>query len=247
MWQRHALVTIMLDHLAAQAERLEARVRLSVVVAGSEGPVSRELVTSRGAHYVSAPNFPLGGKWQKALGKARSLDPDGVLVLGSDNLVNDDLVRCWAAFFELGYDYLGLLDAHQYNAVRRSLIHWPGYQRPKQPGKPNREGEPIGSGRAFSRRLLSRLRGRIWDEGANRGLDWSTTQRLRTVDHQGLRLTQTNGTIRHLGIKVPQAMSPSLHGHASSSPLDPRLLCDWFGQEIGERILALDPRELTRR
>jgi hypothetical protein len=238
MWQRHHLAALMLDSLAAQAERLKERLALSVVVAGSEGAASRKVAESRGAHYVHIENNPLGRKWQAALKKARTLAPTGVMVLGSDNIVNDALLRGRAALLELGYEYIGCLDAYQWNPHRRTLIHWNGYAKPRDASKPDREGEPIGSSRTFAATLLDRMSWSIWDEGANRCLDFSTTQRLKehTFKKQMLRMKGTDA--RHLGIKVSGAMSPSLHT-AVKGRLDENLLVEWFGPAIGGRILAL--------
>lgn len=231
MWQRRELAKLSLDSLFAQSDRLSARMRLSVVVAGSERGMSQRLAESRGAHYVEIENRPLGRKWQAALRKARSLSPTGVMILGSDNLVNDELLRARAAMLELGYDYVGFLDAYQYNPGHRTLIHWPGYVG-------RRAGEPIGSSRMLSSRLLDKLGWRIWDDAACRGLDYSTTQRLKTVEHKSLKLKMIDGNARHLGIKVAGAMSPSLHKNVRGR-LDPDRIVEWFGEDVGGRVLAL--------
>jgi hypothetical protein len=244
MWQRHELAKLALDNLAAQGNRLKDRMQLSVVVAGSEGRVTRRLVEARGAHYVEVENRPLGRKWQAALLRARKLSPDGVLVLGSDNLVNDAMLCGRASHLELGADYIGFLDAFQYNPHHRTLIHWPGYGTPKKRGVPSREGEPIGSSRTFSARLLDKLEWKIWREDYNRGLDWSTTQKLTQLASQErwpfevLKLRQKGSDARHLGIKVSGAMSPSLHKTVEGR-LKPELLNSWFGDDIGGRILAI--------
>jgi hypothetical protein len=238
VWQRREIAKIMLDSLAAQAERLSDRMKLSVVVAGSERGMSRRLAEHRGAHYVEVENKPLGRKWQAALKRARRLSPTGVMVLGSDNIVNDELLRSRAAMLELGCDYMGCLDAYQYNPNHRTLIHWNGYKKPLDERKTSREGEPIGSSRTFSATLLDRMKWKIWDEGAHRGLDFTTTQRLKKVEHRDSLLRMIDGDARHLGIKVSGAMSPSLHKNVEGR-LDLDLLVDWFGPDIGGRILAL--------
>lgn len=240
MWQRHELARLMLDSLAAQAQRLAKRMQLSVVVAGSEQGVSRRIAANRGAIYVEVENRPLGRKWQAALRRARRLEPTGVMVLGSDNIVNDELLRARAAMLEMGVDYTGFLDAYQYNPHHRTLIHWNGYK--SRPGKISREGEPIGSSRTFSARLLDKLAWSIWNEDACRGLDWSTTQRLKQLrpdyPYQAMMLRMSDAASRHLGIKVSGAMSPSLHKSVKGR-LDPALLRAWFGDDVGARILAL--------
>jgi hypothetical protein len=238
MWQRPALTALMLDSLAAQRERLADRIELHIAVAGSEGSASRRIAEHRDAAYVEIPNKPLGAKWQSALRRARGFEPDGVIVLGSDNIVNDAFLRCWAAMLELGYEYIGLLDAYQFNPGHGTLVHWTGYGPPRNPAIPNREGEVIGSSRCLSGALLDRMGWKIWAEQASRGLDFSTTQRLKDFPHREIKLRQSDGVARHLGIKVHGAMSPSLHRHVPGRiPLE--TLRAWFGDDIGGRILAL--------
>ncbi len=232
LWGRPRTSAIMLDSLALQKERLADRLDLEVVAVGSEGEWSAWLAESSGAYYTSCENKPLGRKWQTALARARREHPDAVLVLGSDNIVNDALFDAYAAHLDNGYDYVALMDAHQYNVFHRTLIHWPGYE-----GK--RRGEPIGSGRCFSRALLDRMKWQIWEPHYVRGLDYSTTQRLVAIDHRAMRIWQYRSDVRHLGIKVKGAMSPSLHKHKTSASLDLKELVTWFGQDIAARILAL--------
>jgi hypothetical protein len=232
LWGRPRVSSIMLDSLAVQSERLKGTLDLEVVAVGSEGEWSAWLAESCGAIYTSCENKPLGRKWQTALARARRTDPDAVIVLGSDNLVNDELLTTYALHLGDGADYIAIMDAHQYNTTRKTLIHWPGYE-----GK--RLGEPIGSGRCFSRSLLERMNWRLWDDHYVRGLDSSTTAKLQAIEHRAERVWQFRGDVRHLGIKVSGAMSPSLHKHRTSSPIPLDMLRCWFGGELGARILAL--------
>lgn len=232
MWRRPHLTSIMLDSAAMQKARLAGEIELDVAVAGSEGVWSRYLAESHGAYYVEVENKPLGAKWQAALGLARQFRPDAVLVLGSDNVCNDALLRFWAERLALGDEYIGLFDAYQWNPSVGTLVHWDGYEG-------LRAGEPIGSSRCFSRGLLDRLGWHLWEPGYNRGLDWSATKRLETLRHRTCFVTQVDRPLKHLGIKVDGAMSPSLHRHKTCRRLDPQILLDWFGDDIGARALAL--------
>jgi hypothetical protein len=221
----------MLDSLALQAERLASDVALRVVAVGSEGEWSRYLAGSHGATYVAHENKPLGAKWTAALKKARETNPQAVLVLGSDNVVNDALLLRWVEELRAGAEYVAPLDAYQWNPQQTTLIHWNGYEG-------QRAGEPIGSGRCFARALLDRIKWKVWKLDANRGLDWSTTQTLADVPHRARLIRMSRGSCRHLGVKIRGAMSPSLHRHASSQSIAPATLLEWYG-EIGARLLAL--------
>lgn len=220
-WRRFELLEIMLDNLAGLG--------IEVVAAGSEGAVSREIAQEHGAHYTEVDNQPLGQKWQHALFTARDYDPEAVMVLGSDNIVNQAIIDEWSRLLDEGYEYLGLYDAYQFNPEFWTLIHWPGYV-----GK--REGEPIGSARCFSRAFLDRIKWRLWDTTLSSSLDWSATQRINQFPCKCHFVQQKSTDLKHLGIKHKQTMSASLHTRPDVESFTPLLIADWYG-EIGKRIL----------
>jgi len=221
-WKRHQSTAIMLDNLR--------NLKIDVVAVGSEGAHSRELAEAHGAVYFECENQPLGRKWQRALTLARDLNPEAVMVLGSDNIANAALFERYSKALDNGAEYCGLYDAYQFNPCVWTLIHWPGYV-----GK--RAGEPIGSARCFSKSLLDRIGWQLWDEGLSSSLDWSATQRINAVNCRKFFLAQKDTEIRHLGVKLKTTMSASLHTRADAEPLDPLSLVDWFGDDIGKRIL----------
>ena len=228
LWRRHELARIVLSRLHRQG--------IPVVCVGSEGETSERLARECGADYIEADNSPLGGKFNAGLAHARRAEPDAVLVLGSDNLVTDEYLAALRRLVAAGHDYIGLRDGYVYEHEWDHLVHWPGYIG-------IREGEPLGSGRCFSRQLLDRLNWELWDDLAERGLDWTTTARMSEV---GIRphLVSMDTQIAHLGVR----MLESLSGVPNGDEKTPELVDDLFGPEVramprAER--ALDSREVT--
>jgi hypothetical protein len=231
-WGRFPTVKVVLEHLVEQRHRLVDTVNLIPLTIGSEGSRSRELAESCGAAYVEFPNEPLGNKWQYGLTCARTLDPDAVMTLGSDNMANDALFVQWVQALRDGIDYTGIYDHYQFNPHYWTLVHWPGYKGP-------REGEPIGSGRCYSRELLSKLDWQLWDRELSNSLDYSATQHLKTVTHKDRFTCMRHTDLKHLGIKLHQTLSSPLQFENNVEHFDPRVLIDWFGTELGHKILDL--------
>ncbi len=240
VWGRVEIANMMLSHLAEQRERLQGcDIALEILVCGSEGKASQDLAESHGAYYIEYENQPLGAKWNATVRAAQDLDPDAVMVLGSDNFCNDALFRAWATGVETA-EYQGILDGYQYHVASGTLIHWHGYR------SAHRTGEPLGSARCFSRSLLERTNWTLWDGSLVGSLDYSTTRLFEDLQPSTriIRLADVDG--RHLGLKTTCSMSPALINvtHLPMDHLLPESLRSWYG-EAGARILELAPVELN--
>jgi hypothetical protein len=122
MWGRPQVTAIMLRNLYEMRPTLaENNIELTTVVVGSEGEWSRWLVKAFDADYVPHKNKPLGAKWNAGLRRARSHNPDALVILGSDNIPNAKLFLEWAQGIKDGIEYQGILD---------SFVIWqPSYNR----------------------------------------------------------------------------------------------------------------------
>lgn len=187
MWQRHAIVAETLDRLNGAATYLGLStpmpdsstlqgfpaIRLSTVVAGSEGTRSRELVERNGGIYIEVPNRPLSAKWNAAYARARLEQPDVAIMLGSDDwttpLAIAQLVRAAA-----DHGYAGVRDMYLYDLKSGRSGHWRGYEGP-------RFNDSLGALRTMRRDLLDRVGWRFFDKAIDRALDWEMKERLRRV------------------------------------------------------------------
>jgi hypothetical protein len=81
-------------------------VPLNIIVVGSNNQ-DKKLSNIRGCHYIQYKNDPLGEKWQAGVNFAKTLNPDALLICGSDNW----LVPSWSAtclkYINEGYDLVG--------------------------------------------------------------------------------------------------------------------------------------------
>ncbi len=124
---------------------------------------------------MHADNEPLGAKWNAGMDSLRALDVDGVLVLGSDDLINEGLLSAWRTELKAGTPLAGLLDLFVVRRGDSRALYWPGY--PEGP----RFGETVGAGRLLSAELLDRVDWRPWPDEVNRRLDGAMMTRLRRV------------------------------------------------------------------
>lgn len=121
---------------------------------------SRSKLEARGSrlHVHTFPNNPLGAKWQHAVDKARDLDPDLLVITGSDDVLIADEAKLLQALD--GYDMAG----------PRSFLAFDGKQH-YQCRYRKHVDMPIGGGRVYRRSLLDKMRWKLFDTGRDRWLD----------------------------------------------------------------------------
>src|SRR6056297_86817 len=91
IYKRHDLEKIVLDNFRRQSKKFG----FEIIVAGSEGETSKRL--AKGCHYIEVENDPLSDKHNELIKKAKELDVDGVVLMGSDDIVNDEF---WTWIYE---------------------------------------------------------------------------------------------------------------------------------------------------
>jgi len=122
-------------------------VRLFVAVSPDEDPANANLTEY--TNVVYAPNYPLNRKWNFAARRAIAAhDPDCIIIVGSDDLINADYIKTCARYAEFGCDRLDSCVCWFYGLKERrsSLLR----------------AARVGAGRMISREGIERLRGQLW-------------------------------------------------------------------------------------
>lgn len=166
VWRRPDLTRQVLNWYRSLQLALAPRLDLVLLAVGSEGELSRDLVEGCGWNYMEAPNAPLGGKWNIGFLGAKELDPDAVMIVGSDDVVDRHCVEAAASAMEHS-TFFGLLDLWFLDVGQPPRIgYWSGYTN-------HRVGEPHGVCRTYGRELLGELSWSPWAPSAliDRGLD----------------------------------------------------------------------------
>lgn len=107
-------------------------------------------------------NKPLSLKWNAAFMVLKELDFDGVIILGSDDYINEAFLR-YAQKNVRKYDMIGFTDAYYEQDDR--FYYWEGYNN-------KRNGEPVGAGKIYSKEFLERINYNLYPQAKNVGLDF---------------------------------------------------------------------------
>lgn len=225
-WQRLELFDLVLQQLQIVRAQLEPLHTLRVVVAGSEGDKSRAVAEGRDALYVEVQNRPLGAKVNAAVKACAAFRPDGVVGLGSDDLVTAGLFRHWASCLEHDTGYMGVRDLYCYDVAQQRLVYWPGYR-----GK--RSGEAVGAGRCLSAALVEKLGWAPFKGELNLNLDASLMARLSELGdcYHTEVTTLADARACLLDVKSKVRINP-MPAYGEQIVYFTELLRGWFGDEI---------------
>ena len=179
IWKRPKLTRIVLSHYRALKKELKGEINLELVAVGSEGERSKDICEESEFNYFEYENQPMSEKWNFGLQMTKKINPDAVIIVGSDDLIDKNLLKFYDKKLKQGYMMVGIKDFYIYDTERRKLAYWRGY------GKLNdahRMNETIGLARCLSRTLLDKLDFNIWNDlNISRNLDGAMTTRLKEV------------------------------------------------------------------
>jgi len=171
IWGRYRLTEIFLQSL----KRYRQDYGIEAVVAGSEGGKTKDICDKYGVGYVEVKNKPISNKFIKASVEAIvKHSPDYLMILGSDDFVNDALISKYLSLAEKKYDLIGLLNCYFYHTKSKGATRWRGYNN-------YRKGETVGMGRMLSRNVYEKLERKLWSEGMDSSLDHTMMKRLAKV------------------------------------------------------------------
>jgi hypothetical protein len=132
----------------------------TVVVYSNTGDL--EVLKSEGVkHIYHHANLPLSKKWNYGVQMLRDIDFDHVIFMGSDDYFNQsflDFVKREAP----KYDLLAFKDL--FFEEEGKFYYWAGY-------KGQREGEPAGAGKVYSKKFLEAINYNLFPRDINKGLD----------------------------------------------------------------------------
>jgi len=182
VWKRHDLAKIVIKSLLEYKKRYD----LEIIVVGSEGEKSEKL--AKGCHYIESPNLPVSNKHNAGLAKFKELDLDGMILLGSDNFVNENVIKYFFTLSPNEKNVVGFKDIYFYSTENKELFYWQGYTNCQQ---------TIGAGRYFSKYILEKSNYELWSKGLNRSLDTNCTNNLKAlkINENMIELSSIDGFI----------------------------------------------------
>lgn len=172
-----------------------------VIVAGSEGEISRRIVEKHGFKYIEIPNEPLATKMNATTLQARDFKADYVLCVGSDDIITQPLLDFYVTEMKKGVDFVGTLDWYFYDTKSKKFAYWGGYID-------KRKGHTCGAGRLLNSRLMDIFNWSPWKVEHSKMLDNSMQQKLSTIDHTSTIFSLKEHGLIGLDIKSSTNMTP---------------------------------------
>lgn len=159
VWGRPRLTQAVLGYYRRLQRQLESELDLQLLAVGSEGTRSQQLCEAQEFRYVEYANSPLSHKWNAGVQAARALDPDALVIAGSDDLLSSELLRTYRVKLEQGFDFFGFRDLYFFELAAARLGYWRGYESSADAVAVD---SPVGCGRCFSRDLLNKTGWKLW-------------------------------------------------------------------------------------
>jgi hypothetical protein len=164
IYKRHDLEKLVIERFKEQSKKYG----FEIIIAGSEGEISQSLAS--GCNYVEIKNNPLGAKHNATLKVAKHLEVDGVVLMGSDDFVNDEF---WDFIYKQSPNekcLVGFKDLYFYSTVTGEFGYYDGW---------GSNSQSIGAGRFFSKYILDLMDWKLWTDEKNKALDTDSGKRLQ--------------------------------------------------------------------
>jgi hypothetical protein len=220
LWRRHDLTKIVLNYYR-QFPNLE------LICVGSEGEKSKQL--AEGWHYIEHKNFPVSEKHNQALKNAKDLNVDGVVLIGSDDLMSKELFTFYQTLDKNCPNVIGFEDSHIYYTETKELFHYTGLVFK----------QTVGTGRFFSKYVLDRCGWELWDNNLNRGLDTNCTNKLKkmSIFETVYKLSDINGFF--VDIKHTENITKFGGFGDRLNQIDFKIMAKKLGKKVVEEIAEL--------
>jgi len=149
------------------------------VVDSIEFPFPKEIKDRYDFNFYSYKNRPLGEKANFTASMAASYDPDYIMFLDSDDVIDNRLMELYLSAMEKGHGFIGTKDLWFYSLYpRRAKFgvfgYWEGYK--------TNSFRATGMGKSISMKLLKDINTNPFNRRVNSGLDG--TMRARISKHK---------------------------------------------------------------
>lgn len=167
---------------------------LEILIVGSSES-DKKVAVEHGCHYYNCKNRPLGDKWQNGIKKAKDLNPDAVMICGSDSWVSSGWCQNALLFLKSGFDLVGVnvFYACRVYPNEKVKIIKRGYQG-------LRVNMPMGTGRMFSKRILNKMQWQLFSTNINTGLDIDSYRKV-VAKKGSIKIIPESNNVKLLTIK----------------------------------------------
>lgn len=123
--------------------------------------------------YLQYGNSPLSHKWNYGSQFLKNIAFDNLIIIGSDDIIDDKLFDIYKSKIQKGVDFIGVKDLYMYDMISNRMFYWEGYDKESK-----RHGESIGMARCLSKKIVESLNYNLWGLELDKGLDRSMSERI---------------------------------------------------------------------
>lgn len=182
-YKRPELTDYVLNHYKNIKNQIEHLCNLKMICVGSDGLLGKKIAENNEFEYLEYQNNPVSQKHNFAASACKKYNPDGIIYVGSDDIMSIEFFIHYIDLIKNGFDFCGVTDI--YFLTKDRLGYWGGY-----PNTSGRFGEPVGPGKLYSKSLMDRLNWRPWgNENWDRKLDTLVTKNLSKLSYKGSLVT----------------------------------------------------------
>ena len=195
-WKRPKLTSKYCEHLDFLKKKFTNHVNVKSIIIDSD-QINESTIKKSQSLYFKYPNQPLSNKFNFGMSHFKDKKIDYVMVLGSDNFVDETLFIEFIKIMRNNIDLIGVLNSYVYDLKSKKTYHFLGY-----PKKNKRYGETLGAGRILSQNILSSLDYQPWKNGLSKGLDGSMWQKLYSLNFTEYKINVKKIGGMMLGVKT---------------------------------------------
>lgn len=243
IYQRYELTEIVLNYYSKMQEsmRLVNRVHSIELLAIGSSNRAKEICEKVGWNYLTWANNPLSFKMNGLFMRARQFNPDAVLLINSDNLLDANLIFYYLNNFSANEERLvGMRDIYFYSPQHNKTIYFEGYKKKEQ---------STGAGRFFSKKVLDKMDWCLWgNEGVNKGLDSVSSRRMlkNGIKEHLFTMADANGVCVDIKTDTNITSWVSVQGSYNNGYVDNEILFKEFPEEMEKvKKLAIGSKQLA--
>lgn len=195
-WQRKKLTSKYCEHIDYLKQKFSNHLEITSIIVDSD-KINKQSITKSQSLYFDFPNQPLSNKFNFGMSKFANRNVDYVMILGSDNFLDEILMIEFIKIMRNGYDLIGILNSYIFDLRTGLMYNFLGY-----PKTSHRFQETVGAGRILSKNLLGSLGFRPWSDGLSKGLDGSMWAKLASINFKEYKVNVKSINGLMLGIKT---------------------------------------------
>lgn len=187
-YKREKLLDYVLNYLSNINEFFK------IIIVGSDLKEKKIVDKYKICEFHMFNNFPVNEKWNKGVVESRKYNPDGILILGSDDIVTKEYVRYCKYLLSENYNIIGVRSWFTLLKDNDMIsdIAFMGYTDKRL------NNETLGAGRVISNQILNLLDWNLYKFNIprNKGLDGESYKKILDI------CNKNNKTIKHKIINI---------------------------------------------